>query len=285
MANEPEHKMLFDVRGRRKRVIQVIYVILAIIMAASLVVIGLPGGVNPFNNGNTSANSDYAKANVERAENLQTKLQTQPNNEQLAVELIRARLSAGQSLSESDQTTGQIVTTDEAADQYDQAASTWTRYLKMTDNNPNPEVAQLMATILFQLSQGSTVAQFQANIKDAATAQQFVADNAVKEQKNGGVSAWQQLTTLFLYQLYAQDYAAAEKTKQQALAATEDKDEQKQINQTYTSTKKDAQRVGKLIDQAIKQAQKDGGKSLENPLGSLGSDNSIDSGSGSTATP
>ncbi|HMY25125.1 MAG TPA: hypothetical protein PLJ59_02235, partial [Solirubrobacterales bacterium] len=107
MANEPEHKMLFDVRGRRKRVIQVIYVILAIIMAASLVVIGLPGGVNPFNNGNTSANSDYAKANVERAENLQTKLQTQPNNEQLAVELIRARLSAGQSLSESDQTTGQ----------------------------------------------------------------------------------------------------------------------------------------------------------------------------------
>ncbi len=285
MANEPEHKMLFDVRGRRKRVIQVIYVILAIIMAASLVVIGLPGGVNPFNNGNTSANSDYAKANVERAENLQTKLQTQPNNEQLAVELIRARLSAGQSLSESDQTTGQIVTTDEAADQYDQAASTWTRYLKMTDNNPNPEVAQLMATILFQLSQGSTVAQFQANIKDAATAQQFVADNAVKEQKNGGVSAWQQLTTLFLYQLYAQDYAAAEKTKQQALAATEDKDEQKQINQTYTSTKKDAQRVGKLIDQAIKQAQKDGGKSLENPLGSLGSDTSIDSGSGSTATP
>ncbi len=34
MANEPEHKMLFDVRGRRKRVIQVIYVILAVIMAA-----------------------------------------------------------------------------------------------------------------------------------------------------------------------------------------------------------------------------------------------------------
>ena len=285
MANEPEHKMLFDVRGRRKRVIQVIYVILAIIMAASLVVIGLPGGVNPFNNGNTSVNSDFAKANVERAEKLQTKLQTQPNNEQLAVELIRARLSAGQSLSETDQTTGQIVTTDEAADQYDMAATTWTKYLKMTNNDPDPEVAQLMATILFQLSQGSTVAQFQANIKDAAKAQQFVADNAVKVQKKGGVSAWQQLTTLFLYQLYAQDYAAAEKSKNQALAATDDKGDRQQINQTYTSTKKDAQRVGKLIDRAIKQAQKDGGKSLENPLGSLGSDTSIDSGSGSTATP
>ncbi|HNG57768.1 MAG TPA: hypothetical protein PLX70_10035, partial [Solirubrobacterales bacterium] len=67
--------------------------------------------------------------------------------------------------------------------------------------------------------------------------------------------------------------------------ATDDKGDQQQINQTYKSTKKDAQRVGKLIDQAIKQARKNGGKSLENPLGSLGSDNSIDSGSGSTATP
>ncbi|MFN8141626.1 MAG: hypothetical protein U0R29_04730 [Solirubrobacterales bacterium] len=284
MANEPEHKMLFDVRGRRKRVIQVIYVILAVIMAASLIVIGLPGGINPFNNANSGVNSDYAKANVERADKLQKQLQAQPANEKLAVELIRARLSAGQSLSETD-ASGQIVTTDEAADQYDMAASTWTRYLKMTDNNPDPEVAQLMATILFQLSQGSTVAQFQANIEDAATAQQFVADNAVKEQKKGGVSAWQQLTTLFLYQLYAQDYAAAEKTKQQALDATDDKGDQQQINQTYKSTKKDAQRVGKLIDQAIKQARKNGGKSLENPLGSLGSDTSIDSGSGSTATP
>ena len=93
MAEEPERNMLFDLRGRRKRVIQVIYVLLAIIMAASLVVIGLPGGVNPFGNTN-SANQDVAEANVERAENLQQKLKTQPNNETAAVELIRARFSA-----------------------------------------------------------------------------------------------------------------------------------------------------------------------------------------------
>ncbi len=277
MAEEPERNMLFDLRGRRKRVIQVIYVILAIIMAASLVVIGLPGGINPFGNAGTGGNSDIAKANLERAEDLETKLETQPNNKNATVELIRARFSAAQSLYDTDPDTGQTAITDEATTQLELAAETWSKYLRMTKNQPEPEVAQLMAQVLFTLSQGSTVAQFQANIKDAAQAQKFVAEDAVRQQdKNNGPSAASQLTTLAIYQLYAQEFDAAEKTRDQALAATEDKDEKEQINQTFDQTKKDAKRVGKLIDRAIKQAQKDGGKSLENPLGSLGSDTSID---------
>ncbi|MCB0858841.1 MAG: hypothetical protein KDB57_12085 [Solirubrobacterales bacterium] len=284
MAEEPERNMLFDLRGRRKRVIQVIYVLLAIIMAASLVVIGLPGGVNPFGNTN-SANQDVAEANVERAENLQQKLKTQPNNENAAVELIRARFSAGQSLYETNPDTGQTTITDEATEQFQLAADAWTRYLKVTNNQPDPEVAQLMSNVLFTLSQGSTVAQFQANIEDAASAQQFVADEAIKQQKNGGASAASQLTTLAIYQLYAQEYGAAEKTLNQALAATDDPEEKKQINQTYKATEKDAKRIGKLVDQAIKQARKEGGDSLQNPLGSLGSDTSIGGAGTGTTTP
>ncbi|MCB0869426.1 MAG: hypothetical protein KDB52_01205 [Solirubrobacterales bacterium] len=285
MAEEPERNMLFDLRGRRKRVIQVIYVILAIIMAASLVVIGLPGGVNPFGNSANSGSSDIAKANIERAEDLQAKLQTQPNNEKAAVELIRARFSAGQSLYDTDPNTGQTSITDEATTQLELAAETWARYLKMTGNKPDPEVAQLMSQVMFTLSQGSTVAQFQANIKAAAKAQQFVADDAVEQQKKGGASAASQLTTLAIYQLYAQDFEAAEKTRDQALAATQDKDEKEQINQTFKATEKDAKQVGKQIDAAIKQARKDGGKSLENPLGSLGSDTSVGGAGTGTTTP
>lgn len=284
MAEEPERNMLFDLRGRRKRVIQVIYVLLAIIMAASLVVIGLPGGVNPFGNTN-SANQDVAEANVERAENLQQKLKTQPNNENAAVELIRARFSAGQSLYETNPDTGQTTITDEATEQFQLAADAWTRYLKVTNNQPDPEVAQLMSNVLFTLSQGSTVAQFQANIEDAASAQQFVADEAIKQQNNGGASAASQLTTLAIYQLYAQEYGAAEKTLNQALAATDDPEEKKQINQTYKATEKDAKRIGKLVDQAIRQARKEGGDSLQNPLGSLGSDTSIGGAGTGTTTP
>ncbi|MCB0861248.1 MAG: hypothetical protein KDB54_11410 [Solirubrobacterales bacterium] len=287
MADEPEHRMLFDLRGRRKRVIQVIYVLLAILMGASLLLLGGSStlGLQNLFGGDTSVNKSASDANVARANDLQTKFNQQPKNGNLAKELIRARFSAGNSLYAVDPDTQTTSITDDATTQLEMAAETWTKYLKITNDNPDPEVAQLMANVLFTLSQGSTVAQFQSNIKDAAKAQQFVADSAVKEQKNGGASAATQLTTLAIYQLYAQDYAAAEKTLNQALAATSDSAEKKQIKQTYNSSEKDAKRVGKLIDKALKQAKKDGGKSLENPLGSLGSDTSITGASGATTTP
>jgi len=286
VAQEPEHRMLFDLRGRRKRVVQVIYVMLAFIMAASLVVIGLPGGINPFNgNGSSGASSDYAKQNIERADKIQTKLQANPDNANLAKELVRARYSAATSLTTTD-ASGQTTYTDDATTQLELTAEAWNKYLKAAGNNPDPEVAQLMSQqVFFTLAQGSTVAQFQSNIKDAVKAQQIVADDAVQKQKNNGPSATNQLTNLAIYQLYAQQFDAAEKTRQEALAATDDKSEKKSVNATFDQTEKDAKRVGKLIDQALKQAQKDGGKSLENPLGSLGSDTSITGASGSTTTP
>lgn len=272
--------MLFDLRGRRKRVIQVIYVILAFIMAASLVVIGLPGGINPFGN-STSVNQDAAEANLERAENLQTRSQEQPANLNISKELIRARINAGNSMVEIDQATGGQTVTDQAQQQYQLAAESWDRYVRKSNGNPDPAVAQLMANTLFTLAQGSTVAQFESNIQDAASAQQFYADNAVREQSNGGVNAAGPLTQLATFQLYAQQFDKAEQTRQKAIAATPDKAEQDEIRQTLDATEKDAKRVGKLIARAKKQARKSGGESLENPLGSLGSDTSI----GGTTTP
>lgn len=274
MAQEPENRMLFDLRGRRKRVIQVIYVILAFIMAASLVVIGLPGGVNPFGNSN-SINQDAAEANLERAQNLDDKLDTQPNNQNVARELIRARINAGNSLVEVDQNTGAQTMTEEAQNQYQLAAQAWDDYVKQSKQQPDPAVAQLMANTLFTLSQGSTVAQFENNIADAAQAQEFYAENAVKEQDNGGVNAAGPLATLATYQLYAQDFTAAEKTLQRAKAATPDKAEKEDIQDLYDQTEKDAKRIGKILARAKKQAKKSGGDSLESPLGSLGSQNSI----------
>lgn len=278
MAQEPENRMLFDLRGRRKRVIQVIYVILAVIMAASLVVIGLPGGINPFGNATTTIDG---QSNVERADDLSERLATQPNNLNLAAEAIRARITAGNSLIDLDEETGAQNMTPEATEQYQLAAEDWNRYLKKSKGNPDPAVAQLMANTLFTLAQGSTVAQFEANIKDAARAQQIYAENAVKEQKNGGVNAAGPLATLATYQLYAQDYEAAEKTLARAKAATPDKDEREEIQELYDATEKDAKRIGKLVARAKKQAKKSGGESLESPLGSLGSQNSIQG----TATP
>lgn len=281
MSDEPENKMLFDLRGRRKRVIQVIYVILAVLMAASLLVIGMPGGLNPFSSGGGVVSQDAADLSLQRADDLQQKIESQPNNKQAQAELVRARIAAGNALVEVDGDTGQQTVGDKATAQYDLAADAWNDYLDTTGNQPDPSVAQLMANTLFSLSQGSTVAQFQSNIKAATKAQQFFTDNAVKEAKGGGQNPVGPLTTLATYQFYAQDFEAADATSKKALAATTNETEKKQVKTQLDTVRKDAKRIGKVLTQAKKQAKKDGGKSLEDPLGSLGSGGSL----GGTTAP
>ncbi|MGK2956679.1 MAG: hypothetical protein ACSLFI_13560 [Solirubrobacterales bacterium] len=276
MAEEPENRMLFDLRGKRKRVIQVIYVLLAIIMAASLIVIGLPGGVNPLSSGGSNGqNTDLAETSIDRAEKIETKLATEPNNVNAQEELIRARIAAGNNLIEIDETTGAQTVGADAATQYDLAAQAWEKYLKLTKEQPEQGVAQIMANTLFTLSQDSTVAQFENNISDAARAQAFVTEEAIKASKKDGPSPAGPLTTLATYQFYAQDTAAAQATREKALASTPDKAEQQQIKTQLDSVEKDAKRIGKLLAQAKKQAKKDGGKSLEEPAGSLGTSSSL----------
>ncbi len=275
MSKEPENKMLFDLRGRRKRVIQVIYVMLAILMAGSLLVIGMPGGLNPFSSGSGVVSQDGADLAIKRAEQMDQKIATQPNNEQAQVELIRARIAAGRSLIEVDEDTGEQAIGEKATAQYDLAAEAWEQYLKTTGDNPDPSVAQLMADTLFSLSQGSTVAQFQSNIQAAAQAQEFFTANVVKESKKGGQSPAASLTQLAMYQFYAQDFAAGDATRDKALRAAKSEAEKKQFKTQLESYRKDAKRIEKVIAQARKQAKKDGGKSLEDPLGGLGSGNSL----------
>jgi hypothetical protein len=260
--------MLFDLRGRRKRVIQVIYVLLAIIMAASLLVIGLPGGINPFSN--TGGTSDLAQISIDRAENLEARLVAEPNNPNAQAELIRARVAAGRSLTEIADD-GTAVVGDEAKAQYDLAAQAWDKYLRLTKNQPDPTVAQLMAGTLFALAQGSTVAQFQTNISDAARAQQLVAESAEKQFKAGeGPAPTGALVTLATYQYYAQDVEAADRNRQKAIASTKDDAEQKQIRTQLDAARKEGERIGKIIDRAKKQASNTGEQALDNPLGSLG---------------
>lgn len=275
MSKEPENKMLFDLRGRRKRVIQVIYVMLAILMAGSLLVIGMPGGLNPFSSGSGVVSQDGADLAIKRAEQMDQKIATQPNNEQAQVELIRARIAAGRSLIEVDEDTGEQAIGEKATAQYDLAAEAWEQYLKTTGDDPDPSVAQLMADTLFSLSQGSTVAQFQSNIQAAAQAQEFFTANVVKESKKGGQSPAASLTQLAMYQFYAQDFAAGDATRDKALRAAKSEAEKKQFKTQLESYRKDAKRIEKVIAQARKQAKKDGGKSLEDPLGGLGSGNSL----------
>ena len=269
MTEEPERGMLFDLRGRRKRVIQVIYVMLAFVMAASLLVIGLPGGINPFGSGSSVVSQDAADVATERAARIETRLQQDPDNLTLQEELIRERIVAGNALVEVDGDS-QVVGP-EAVEQYEQAASAWDRYVKQSGGEPDRGVSQLMAGTLFSLAQGSTVAQFEANMKAAAEAQAFVAEAGKREfREEEGPSPTGLLVTLATYQLYSLDFAAAEKTRQEALGFADSPEQREEINRTFDSVERDAERVRKVVTRAKKQARKEGGSALDEPAGSLG---------------
>jgi hypothetical protein len=274
VSEEPENRMLFDLRGRRKRVIQVIYVMLAVVMAASLLVIGLPGGVNPFGGGGSVVSQDLADLSIERAEKLETRLEAAPNNAKAQEELIRARITAGNNLIEIDDEGRQQAVTAEANEQYDLAAQAWNKYLKTTSGQPDQGVAQLVANMLFSLAQGSSIAQFESNVQAAADAQEQVARAAERKYDDGrgdGPPPTAALVTLATYQYYAQDFAAANRSRSQALAGIESEGQKKQVTTQLDAVEKDAKRIGKVLERARKQARKDGGKSLENPFGGFGS--------------
>ena len=269
MAEEPENRMLFDLRGRRKRVIQVIYVMLAFIMAASLLVIGLPGGLNPFNSGSSVVSQDAADLSKERAERLEQKIAAQPEAVGLRAVLIRERILAGNSLVEvNDQ---QQVVGAEATEQYQIAAEEWEQYVKETGGKPDRGVAQLVAGTLFTLAQGSTVAQFEGNMRDAARAQSFVAEDGLREfETEDGPPPTGLFVTLATYEYYAQNFGAAEKARQKALKIAGDEANRKEVNRTLDQIEEDARKVGKQIEQAKKQARKNKGQSVEQPFGNLG---------------
>ena len=269
MADEPEHKMLFDVRGKRKRVIQVIYVLLAIVMALSLIVIGLPGGINPFTGSSNLVSADSAKVSIERAEKLEDQIAANPNKTNAQGELIIARITAGNNLIEIDDN-GQQVLTDDSTEQYELAAAEWDKYLKATKNNPDPAVALQVSNAVLNIA-GGTVAQFQSNMGTVVEAQRYVAANAVAESKKNGPNPAAQLTALARYEYFNQEYDAAKKTRAEALSFAEDKTTKTQITTQLDAAEKQARQIGKQIDAAKKQAGKQKGQQLEDPFGSLGS--------------
>lgn len=283
MAEEPETRMLFDLRGRRKRVIQVIYVLLALIMVASLVVIGLPGNISPFGNGSTSVDTNAAEVSINRSENLEARIAAEPTNIAAQEELIRARTSAGKALSDIDQSTGQVIVTPEAGVQYDLAADAWDAYLKSVKGDADPTVALLMAQTFNGLSIGGTVARFESNSKEAVKAQEFVVENAKQEFKKGeGQSPATQMLQLAYFQYLAQDPKAAAATGKEALTFVTDDAEKKQFKAQLKTSEQQGNFIAKQLKAAKKQAKQDGGKSLQDPAGSLGTQDSLGTG---TATP
>ncbi len=141
--------MLFDIRGKRKRLIQVVYAFLALLIAFGLVGLGIGGSANggildALGLGGGSSNSDPQYQ--QQIDNANSTLATKPGDTKALLTVARySYLNGQQQMDTNDQ--GQPVVTDSAAASFGDATDAWERYLAALPKNeqPNPAVAGLIA--------------------------------------------------------------------------------------------------------------------------------------------
>jgi hypothetical protein len=138
--------MLFDLRGRRRRAVQVTYVTLAVLMGGGLVFFGIGGGtsgglLDAFKGGGGGGGgNDLVEKRIERNEK---RVQRNPKDERALKRLVRDyyQLATAQTTSNS---TGFPA---EAKDELQGAASWWQRYLKAESGKPDPSLATVALQI------------------------------------------------------------------------------------------------------------------------------------------
>ncbi|HWM64344.1 MAG TPA: hypothetical protein VNP96_10200 [Solirubrobacterales bacterium] len=264
MAGDGERQMLFDIRGRRKNVVRVVYAVLALLMGGSLFLTVGPFSLGElFNTGGTSEASEVFEEQVERIEG---RLAKNPKDEALLLALTRAQISAGNSkLEPSTESEAPQPVSAEARDDYDQALVSWNRYLKQAGDEPNPTAAQLVATTFFSVAEAGATSLFdiESNVETAATAQRIAA---------GEVPSVGSLSTLAIYEYFDGNFAAGDKAAKQA-AALVPKAEAKNVEKQLAEYRKRAKRFDKQSAKFAKaqRAASGGGQALQSPsLGGLG---------------
>jgi hypothetical protein len=207
VAKSSEHRMLFDLRGRRKRVIQVAFGGLALLMALSLFTV--TGGANLEDLfGGNSGTSSSGSVFDDQVQRLERQLKKNPNDPTLLTQLTRTSFNAGNAGIQRDPTSGQLTSIPQSAiDDFNKAGDAWQRYLKTNPSKPDVNAAQLAAQALLYSAATSTAIDFPPNIKAAAAAQAVFAD--AKPSLNAYV-------TLAQYRFFAGDVAGGARAGRKA---------------------------------------------------------------------
>jgi hypothetical protein len=137
--------VLFDLKGRRRRVVQVTYLLLAFLMGGGLVLTGIgsdaPGGLLDavLDRNSTSSNSLVE----DRIDDNEKKLDANPKNKAALKSLVRDWYQLAND--EADPNTNQY--TDEGKERLANADDAWQRYIAVEQKKPDPSLASLMVQV------------------------------------------------------------------------------------------------------------------------------------------
>jgi len=142
--------MLFDLKGRRRRVIQVTYLALAILMGGGLVLFGIgnsgiQGGLLDAFTGENSESSGNPIVE-KRLKSAEARLKANPNDQQALKDVTRSRFQlAGNDVNPDTGLYGP-----KARPNLEGASDTWQRYLGTNPNPPDPSLARVMLQVYGQ---------------------------------------------------------------------------------------------------------------------------------------
>jgi tetratricopeptide (TPR) repeat protein len=136
--------MLFDLKGKRKRLVQVVYLGLAILFGAGLVLFGVGGSsgglIDAFKGGGGSADTSAFDDLLQRAER---KAARNPKDPAAWLEVVRAEFNLASSPAGSDGETGQL--TDKGQQAIIEVSQAWERYLRLKPKKVDPSAATFAA--------------------------------------------------------------------------------------------------------------------------------------------
>jgi tetratricopeptide (TPR) repeat protein len=243
--------MLFDLRGKRRRLVQVVYAVLAFLFAVGFLFffIGsdVGGGGSVFEavgiGGEDTSTSSQYDSEIDEAEQ---KLEQNPKDENALIELARLHFLAGQGAVEQDPETGQPVVTDDARVELDESVSAWERYLKLEPKKPDPNAAGLVVQAYVLLN----------DAKGAAETQEIVAEDRPSQNAYG---------SLALYLYAAGDIEGGDEAAKRAVAEAEPS-QRSSLKKQLAQTKKLAERQQEQLKKQAQQAP-EGQNPLQAPLG------------------
>ena len=189
--------MLFDLRGRRRRAVQVTYLMLAILMGGGLVFFGVGGSVSgglldAFKGNSGGSANDAVEKRIDQSEE---QLSEHPRNERALKALVRDNYS----LAVSQQDPNATAFPESSKDELRKAGTYWKRYLVVAQGNPDPS----LASVALRVFDTGALAQ----PKDAARAMTIIA---------GASNDFQSYLQLVQYAALAGDERTADLAAQKA---------------------------------------------------------------------
>jgi len=177
--------MLFDLSGKRRRLVQGTYLMLAILMGGGLVLFGvgsgdISGGLFDAISGNDSGGGSSNSTIQKRIEKDQAALKVNPNNTVALADLVRAHYQLA--TDDSDQNTGQFGETGKA--ELRKASVAWVKYadaVKTPDTGLSSLMLQAYSEIgLNDAAKATDVAEIVANARPSPQAYLLLTQYAAK---------------------------------------------------------------------------------------------------------